>query len=83
MHSNSNKVKFISYNDANEVADDLFKSLISRYQNNLQRSVEGSEHIFDSVRLMYCKYHSVNFRHVGSYIFSQDWIKAINVSGNG
>ena len=34
-----------------------------------------SDFIFDSVQLMYQKYHKVNFRHDGSYIDSPDWIK--------
>ena len=31
MHSNSNNIKFMSYNDVNKVADALFESLLSRY----------------------------------------------------
>ena len=53
MHSKSNNTKFTSYNDANEVVDELFESLRSRYQGNLKNSKEGREFIFDSVQLMY------------------------------
>ena len=59
MHSRSNNIKFISYNDANEVVDELFESLCSRYQRNLETSMRGSDFIFDSVQLMYYKYHKV------------------------
>ena len=31
MHWNSNNIKFASYNDANEVVNDFFKSVFSRY----------------------------------------------------
>ena len=75
MHSSSDNKKFTSYNDANEVVDELFESLCSRYQGNLQTSMRGNDFIFDSVHLMYYKCHKVNFRHVGSYIDSPDWIK--------
>ena len=37
--------------------------------------MKGSHFIFDSVKLMYYKCHNVNFKHVGSYIDSLDWIK--------
>ena len=37
--------------------------------------MRGSDFIFDSVQLMYCKCHKVNFRRGGSYIDSPDWIK--------
>ena len=54
MHSKTNNAKFTSYNDdGNEVIDELFKSLSSRYQGNSETSMEGSEFIFDSVQLMY------------------------------
>ena len=75
MHTRSDNIKFASYNDANEVADELFESLCSRYQGNLETSMRGSDFIFDSVQLMYYKCHKVNFRRGGSYIDSPDWIK--------
>ena len=37
--------------------------------------MRGSDFIFDSVQLMYCKCHKVNFRGGGSCIDSPDWIK--------
>ena len=37
----------MSYNDANKVVDELFETLRSRYQNNLKKSMRGSEFIFD------------------------------------
>ena len=48
-----------SYNDANKVVDELFESLRSRYQDNLEISMRGSEFIFDSVQMMYYKCHKV------------------------
>ena len=35
MRSNSGNIKFTSNSDANDVIDKLFKSLCSRYQENL------------------------------------------------
>ena len=75
MHSTSDNIKFTSYNDANEVVNELFESLRSRYQGNLETSMRGSDFIFHSVQLMYHKCHKVNFRRGGSYIHSPDWIK--------
>ena len=72
MHSRSDNIKFISYNDANEVVHELFHSLRSRYQGNLETSMRGSDFIFDSIQLMYYKCH---FRRGASYIDSPDWIK--------
>ena len=55
MHSRSDNIKFTSYNDAIEVVDELFESLHSRYQGNLETSMRGNDFIFDSVQLMHYK----------------------------
>ena len=57
IHSNSGNIKFTPYSDANDVIEKLFKSLCSRYQENLETSMKGSDFIFDSVQLMYYKCH--------------------------
>ena len=72
MHSTSNKIKFTPYSDVNEVIDELYESPRSIYQGYLETSMRGSYFIFDSVQLMYCKYHEVNFRSGGSYTDSPD-----------
>ena len=77
MHSKSNNIKFASFNDANEVVDKLFESLCS-----LETTMRASGFIFDSLQLIYCKCHEVNFRRNGSYIDSPDWIKKKNVTTN-
>ena len=41
-HSNSGNKKFTPYSDANGVIEKLFKSLRSKYQDNLETSVKGS-----------------------------------------
>ena len=75
MHSKSNNIRFIPYNDANKVVDELFESFCSRCQGNLETSMEGSEFIFDLVQLIYCKCRKVSFRCSGSYSDFPDWIK--------
>ena len=52
-----------------------FMLLHSRYQENLETSMKGSDFIFNSVHLMYYKCHKVNIKQGGSYIDSPDWIK--------
>ena len=75
MHSTSDNIKLTSYNDANEVVDELFESLCLRYQENLETSIRESDFIFDSVQLMYYKCYIVNCKRGGSYIDSPDSIK--------
>ena len=75
MHSNSDNMKFTSWDDANEVVDELPKSLRSKYQEKLETSMKGSDFIFDSIQLLYYKCHKNFFKRDGSYIDSPDWIK--------
>ena len=49
MHSMSNNMKFTSYNDPNEVVNEHFESLRSRYEIDLEKLMRGSDFIFDSV----------------------------------
>ena len=49
MHSSSSNIKFTPYSDANDVIDKLFQSLLSKYQENLETSMKGTDFIFDSV----------------------------------
>ena len=59
--------------DADEVIEELFKSLQNRYQNNLEESMKASEFFFDYVNFLYYKCHKINPNRGGSYIDSFDW----------
>ena len=37
--------------------------------------MRGSDFIFDSVQLLYYKFHKVNFKRAGSYKEAPNWIK--------
>ena len=49
MHLKNDNIEFMSYDNANEIANELFKSLLSRYQISLKTSMRRSDFIFDSV----------------------------------
>ena len=53
MHSRSDSIKFIFCNDANEVFDELYESLPSRYQENSKTLMTERDFVFESVQLMY------------------------------
>ena len=60
MHSNSNKTEFMIYENADEVVEELFESLLDIYQIGLETSTIGSAFI-------------LNLNCGGSYYI--DWIK--------
>ena len=82
MHSSSDNIKFATYSDANDAIEKLFNSVRSKYHNGLETSMKGSDFILDSVQLMYCNCHTVNFKRDGLYINSSDWIKKKKATTN-
>ena len=66
MHSKSNNIELMSYDNVNEVVDEIFESLLLRYQSSLETSMRGSNFLFNSVLLLYYK---------GSYMDSPGLIK--------
>ena len=75
MHSKSSNIKFMPYDNENEVVNELFESLLSRYQIGLETPIRVSNFIFDSVQLLHYKCQKINFKRGGSYTDSPDWIK--------
>ena len=50
MQSKRNNIEIL-INEADEVIEELFKSLLNRYQIGLETSVRGSDFIFDCINL--------------------------------
>ena len=67
MYWKSDNIEAMTYYNANEVIEEIFKSLLSRYQIGLETSLKGSHFVFDSVQLLYYKCHKINFKCGGSY----------------
>ena len=82
MHSKSNNIEVVTYDNAKKVIKEIFELLLSKYQIELETSMRGNDSIFDGVNLLYHKCHKVNFKRGCSYIDSQDWIKNKKVTPN-
>ena len=52
MYSKSDNMEIMINDEVDEVIEELFKPLLNRYQNNLEKLMEGSEFIFDYVHLL-------------------------------
>ena len=78
MHSKSSNIEFMSHDNENEVVNELFELLLSKYQLGLEISMRGRDFIFDLVQLLFYKCHKIKFKHGGSYIDSSGWIKNNN-----
>ena len=49
----SDNIKLTSYNDADEVVNEVSESFRSRCYEKLEKSMRGTDFIFDSVQMMY------------------------------
>ena len=53
MHTKSDNIKTMMGIETDDIKDELFESLLQKYQEGLENSIRGSKFIFDSVDLLY------------------------------
>ena len=75
MHTKSDNIEIMSGIETNDITNELFRSLITRYQGNLETKMRGSELIFYRVDLLYYMLHKISLNRGGSYVISPDLIK--------
>ena len=72
MHTKSDNLEIMIGSDTNEVIEDLFKSLLQRYQENLEEKMKGSEFNFDGVYALYYDLNKISLDRGGSHIDSPE-----------
>ena len=75
MHTRRVNEDFKNGSDADEIIKELFKSLLKRYQENLQEKMRGSDFVFDGVNFLYSDFNKISISRGGSYIDSPKWLK--------
>ena len=75
MHTRSDNEEFMNGSDTDEIIKELFKSLLQRYQKNLQEKMRGSDFAFDGVNFLYYDFNKISINKGGSYIDSPKWLK--------
>ena len=48
---------------------------MQKNQEGLEKSMKGSEFVFDSVNLLYYKLHKISLNRGGLYVESPEWLK--------
>ena len=51
--------------DTNEVIKELFKSLLQRYQENLEEKMSGSEFVLDALNVLYYDLNKISLNSGG------------------
>ena len=75
MHTKSDNIDVMMGSETDEIIENLFKSLLQRYQGRLEESLRGSKLIFDGVDALYYDLNKVSLSRGESYIDSPEWLK--------
>ena len=82
MHTRSVNKEFMNGSDTDEIIKGLFRSLLQRYQENLQEKMRGSDSTFDGINYLYYDFNKISISKGGSYIDSAKWLKDKNSTVN-
>ena len=75
MSNWSDNIEIIMGNETDDIIDELFKSFLQRYQENLEKSMKkGSNFVFNNVNLLYYL-HKISLKRDGSYVVPPKWLK--------
>ena len=75
MHTKSDNIEIMMGSKTDDIIDELFKSLLQKYQEGLEQSMRGSEFAFDSVDLLYYHLQRISLKRGESYVDSPKWLK--------
>ena len=75
MYSRSTPEEIMSGSETEEIIEKLIKSLLQKYQGNLQNKMKGSDFIFIGVNYLFYDLNRITISKGGSYIESPKWLK--------
>ena len=75
MHAPSDNIEIMMSSETNEIIEELSESLLQKYQEGLQESMDGSHFTSDSVDVLYYNLNKISLNRGGLYIDSPKWLK--------
>ena len=75
MHTRSDNIEITIDDDNDDIIEELFKSFIQKYEENLQNKMRGSDFKFDGVNFLYYDFNEISLNRGGFYIDSTKWLK--------
>ena len=75
MYTRSHNIEIMFGDDNHDIIEQLFESLLQKYEENLQNKMKGSDFEFDSVNFLYYDFNKTTINRGGSYIESPKWLK--------
>ena len=68
VYSKSDNLEIMIGNETLDIIEELFESLLTRYQIDFETSGEGSNFAFNNIDVIYYKCHEIRQTRGGSYI---------------
>ena len=75
MHTRSNPAEFMNGSETEEIIESLYRSLLQKYNDNLQEKMRGSDFVSNGINYFYYDFNRVSISKGGSYIESPKWLK--------
>ena len=75
MHTRSDNIEIMIGDNNDDIIEELFKSLLQKYEENLQNKMRGSDFEFDGVNFLYYDFNKISLDRGGSYIDSPQSLK--------
>ena len=60
MHIKSNNMEIMMHNETDQIIEELFESLLQKYQEGLEEKLRWSESAFESVDLLHYNLHNIS-----------------------
>ena len=75
MHMKSDNIEFTIGYDNDDIIEQLFRSYLQKYEENLQSKMRGSDFEFDGVNFLYYDFSKISLNRGGFYIEPPKWLK--------
>ena len=75
MYTKSDNIEIMFGDDSDDIIEQLFDSLLKKYEENVQNKMRGSEFEFDGINFLYYDFNKTSINRDGSYIDSPKWLK--------
>ena len=75
MYTRSDNIEIMFDDDNGDIIEQLFESLLKKYEENLQNKMRGSAFEFDGVNFLYYDFNKTSINRGESYIDSPKWLK--------
>ena len=75
MYTRSDNIEIMFGDDNDDIIEQLFESLLKKYEENLQNKMRGLKFEFDGANFLYCDFNKTGINRGGSYIDSPRWLK--------